>query len=490
MSAIPEEQSMVPQKEQAFTSRETIEDIVQLDTIALLKKEPFYAYLLVKMHKKIDRSVPVAGVAVINGDIHLFINPEGYMRYTRGERIAILKHEVLHVILIHYLRRRDRDPSLFNIAADVAINQMVNSDLYKLPVDALFPHHFNLEENLNAEQYYKILWQRNEQIKIPPDLMQSLGKTLSQCSNCQGSGQEPQDGNSGSGDSEGDGENEGEGQGQGQGDSPDGNQEGHGNGQGQGQGGTPCSCCGGSGQKQPGEGQGDGSEMRAPAFADMHPTWDRSTDVSEDVAESIVRSLVQEAYDKSIGKVPGEISALINDILSSKINWRAIFRNFVAKQRHTTKKNTWKRPNRRLDRQVMGYKKNKKLHVFVFIDTSGSVGGTELEMFNGELQKMYDAGTEITVIECDMVIQNVYKYKKHVQPTFKGRGGTDFRPPFKYVLEKNERPDAIIYLTDGYGHAPATCPFPVLWVLTPDSRRPMSEAGGDVTYGGQIVLQD
>lgn len=464
MSTFPEK-TIQSEDNDLIASKETIEDIIELDTIALLKKEPFYAYLLVKMHKKIERSVPIAGVAVVNGDIHLFINPERYTAFTKSERIAILKHEVLHVILIHYLRRKDRDPELFNIAADIAINQLINTEHYKLPNICLYPHHYNLPEDKSAEEYYKILFQRNEEIKIPEELLNTLGKLLSECSHCNGTGNEPQNGQ---------GQQEDEGQG---------NQ------------GNPCSSCGGSGKSQSkgqgqGKGKGEGSGSRAPAFAGMHPTWDRSTEISEDVAEAIVRSMVQEAYDKSQGNVPGEISALISNLLTSKINWRAIFRNFVARQRHTNKKHTWKRPNRRLDRQVMGYKKTKKLHVYVFIDTSGSVGSKELEMFNGELQKMYEAGTEITVIECDAAIQNIYQYTKNIEPTFKGRGGTDFRPPFEHVLNNNLRPDAIIYLTDGYGSAPASCPFPVLWVLTPDSQRPNSEDGGEVRYGSQIVLQD
>jgi predicted metal-dependent peptidase len=471
MSSAAEDQIVKPQAEEKFATRETIEDMLELDTITLLKKEPFYAYLLVKMHKKIDNHVPVAAIAVIDGDIILYINEFGYASLTRKERVAVLKHEILHVIMVHYLRRRDRDPELFNIAADIAINQMINTEHFHLPNFVIYPHHYNLPEGKTAEEYYKILWNRNEQIEIPEELKEALAEMLA---NSQGNNQgQPQQGQGG----QGQGQN-------GQGDEeedPNGQpQQGQGQGQGQSQG-------SGNG-RQSGSRQGSG---RASWAADMHPTWDRSTDVSDDVAEAIVRSLVQEAYDKSQGKVPGEISALISEILSSKLNWRAIFRNFVAKARHTNKKSTWKRPNRRLDRQVMGYKKHKRLSVYVFIDTSGSVGGKELEMFNGELQKMHQTGTEITVIECDAAVQSVYKYKKNLQPTFKGRGGTDFRPPFKYVTEHNERPDCIIYLTDGYGHAPAEWKqCPVLWVLTPQSQRPLSDDGGEVRYGGQITLED
>jgi predicted metal-dependent peptidase len=200
--------------------------------------------------------------------------------------------------------------------------------------------------------------------------------------------------------------------------------------------------------------------------------------------------MVQDAYEKSQGNVPGNIAQLVSEILESKVNWRAIFRNFVAKRRHTNKKATWKRPNRRLGRQVMGYKKSKRISVFVFVDTSGSVSSEELAMFNGEMQKMYASGAEITVIECDAAIQKVYKYTKYIEPEFRGRGGTDFRPPFEYIKKNNEHPDCIIYLTDGYGHAPDKCNIPVLWALTPQGQRPMAASGGEVSYGACIVLED
>ena len=59
-----------------------------------------------------------------------------------------------------------------------------------------------------------------------------------------------------------------------------------------------------------------------------------------------------------------------------------------------------------------------------------------------------------------------------------GRGGTDFRPVFQWVESEIRSggidcPDAIIYLTDGYGSFPERAPdMPVLWVCAPDSIKP------------------
>jgi len=619
-----------------MTKQKALEQVAD-DIIVLLTKEPFYAYLLVKMQKVIDQRVPVAGVSVINGDIKLYINPEGYLSYTKPERLFILKHEVLHIINIHYLRRRDRDPSLFNVAADIAINQLIESPYCQFPVDALRidswkkDKGFVLPEKEPAETYYQLLWQRGEQLDLPQDLLNSVvGRHLSggACSNCGGTGHEPKpekisgvissidhtrqtldvDGKfiHANNDTEYEGvdgspvtfddldvgtiveieaktmggykrtalsikvqnirgkieeidemkktfkvdgklvttnkdteffdadsnnidfddlevganveveadflkktadgymydalkvtikkEEENE-------DDQDQNGDGSGEGSGDGSSDDSCSCCGGSG-KDPSGGQGQGGEGRAPGFANLHPTWDESTEVSEQLAESIVRSMIQEAYQKSRGTVPGSIKQMIEDILKSKVNWRAVLRNFVAKRRSTKKSATWRKRSRRLGTMVPGNKKNRKLSLVVAIDTSGSVSDKELSMFAGEIQKIYQNGADIVIIECDADVQNVYKYDRKIDKkgkdglTFAGRGGTDFRPVFDYIDEKRDKliqtkPDAIIFLTDGYGPAPDSYKTPTLWCLTPGGRRPYnSSMGGEVSWGSVITLED
>jgi predicted metal-dependent peptidase len=59
--------------------------------------------------------------------------------------------------------------------------------------------------------------------------------------------------------------------------------------------------------------------------------------------------------------------------------------------------------------------------------------------------------------------------------TFKGRGGTDFRPVFDLVATDISRPegwpDLLAYLTDGQGSFPERAPpYPVVWLLPEGSR--------------------
>ena len=53
---------------------------------------------------------------------------------------------------------------------------------------------------------------------------------------------------------------------------------------------------------------------------------------------------------------------------------------------------------------------------------------------------------------------------------FLGRGGTDLRPPFDWIRQNLEQrsapPDALIYLTDGFGPSPEKAPsYPTVWIM-------------------------
>lgn len=59
-----------------------------------------------------------------------------------------------------------------------------------------------------------------------------------------------------------------------------------------------------------------------------------------------------------------------------------------------------------------------------------------------------------------------------------GGGGTDFRPVFEYIEENDLRPDALVYLTDGYGDFPERRPnYDVLWgsILKTPEQYPFGE---------------
>lgn len=99
----------------------------------LLCSEPFYAHFLLNSNIVYDKfKVPTAGVCVIHGVPTFVFNSEFIGKMNEAQCKAILKHEVLHLVLAHlrgFKNVNHEDRYLWNIAQDCAINQY----LYDLP---------------------------------------------------------------------------------------------------------------------------------------------------------------------------------------------------------------------------------------------------------------------------------------------------------------------------------------------------------------------
>ena len=107
--------------------------------------------------------------------------------------------------------------------------------------------------------------------------------------------------------------------------------------------------------------------------------------------------------------------------------------------------------------------------VVVAVDTSGSVTEEDLAQFAAEISGILEAyETEITVIYCDSGINGEPEVFTREDLPLKlqarGGGGTDFRPPFKFVAEHDLTPACLIYLTDlECSRFPSDPGYPVLW---------------------------
>lgn len=91
----------------------------------LLKTEPFFANFLLGAKITFDKvGVPTAGVRIVRDHIEFVINTEFFFTKPLPEQVAILKHEIMHVLLNHCGSRGGvLDPTAKNIAMDCAINQ-------------------------------------------------------------------------------------------------------------------------------------------------------------------------------------------------------------------------------------------------------------------------------------------------------------------------------------------------------------------------------
>jgi predicted metal-dependent peptidase len=196
------------------------------------------------------------------------------------------------------------------------------------------------------------------------------------------------------------------------------------------------------------------------------------------ILDTHLDSLLRAAHQRTGASAWGSLPAGVQEAMSafifqpqSVVNWRTVLRSFATSARSTRLRNTLRRPSRRFG-TTPGIRVSRRQRILVALDTSGSVGQAEFQLFFNELRYLWRAGALIDVVECDTQIQRRYAYRGTTPPWVQGRGGTDFSAPID--LANAEQPDALIYFTDGFAATPKSAPrIPVLWVITPSGIAPM-----------------
>jgi predicted metal-dependent peptidase len=189
--------------------------------------------------------------------------------------------------------------------------------------------------------------------------------------------------------------------------------------------------------------------------------------VLEAQIENLIRISHQKTPIKSWSNMPGGVQEYLKNILFKPqplVQWRMVMQLFTESSKRTFIKNTLKRVSKRFG-TVPGIKIKRRQRLLVAIDTSGSVGIHDIELFFSEIYHLWRTGSDIDVIECDTAIQPPYAYKGVPPKYITGRGGTYFDPPIEYG-NKHEY-DGLVYFTDGYAAVPTIAArFPLLWVIT------------------------
>ncbi len=526
-------------------------DGIESEVIELiLQRKYFYGHLLQQFRRhyfdsnsEMGKVVKTLGVNVTNDlQPNLFINTDFYSsgdydpakpgKQTWGltveEKIAVLEHEILHILSKHLLRMDNRNSYVWNLATDIAINQYIAG----LPHGALCPDcnvvirkvgstypsacprcgtaidikvnkfeplqfdtfrvgakKINLEKGRPAEVYYDCLWA--ELPKVVIEIGSKMTNSQEKASK----------------DQLGDGELQ-----EGEGDKQDGAGK-----EGPADGGytqkEDYDDGGGSGGKEgkdskAGHGAGnvevDGIEIPTPL--DAHEAWAAGSD-NKEMAHEKIKDMVQKAIhkvtEKSQGYMPGWLKGLVDECIDHKtITWKSELRRFYGYREFSHFISTRKRLNRRFGITQPGYKVKRKAHFLVAVDSSGSVSDDEFAKFWSEIGRMSASGIGITYVECDADITHVMEYKK--KPARGkgikryGYGGTDFRPVFKFAEQKTytnaakekfrlkDDIDGIIYCTDGFGSFPSSIPCPTIWVLTQNH----STSGWSEKLGKTIVMKD
>lgn len=123
-------------------------------------KSPFFGTLA--MFARFIECDTIPSAATDGRDI--FFNPVFLQALTSKQQDGLLLHEILHAALLHPLRLGEREPVLWNIAADLIVNGMIlHQSGFELPAGGLRDEKL---EHLSVEEVYEIL--RRERTQDPP----------------------------------------------------------------------------------------------------------------------------------------------------------------------------------------------------------------------------------------------------------------------------------------------------------------------------------
>jgi predicted metal-dependent peptidase len=422
--------------------------------INLQKTNPFFAYLVMSLKQRELNEIETAGVDTYGN----FAYNKKFIEDMNEEEVKVVcLHEILHMVFQHLLRRKVREPQLWNIACDLKVNTMID-DNYNNAVSAcqtLSRDGVTLEtikkigfkiDKVNektAEEIYDIM-----ESQIPKQNQQKQGKG-----------------------------NKGQGRGQGQ-----------------------------NSQGQQGNSQSD--FVKGYKGFDKHFFFDDMTEKEkkelerksgksiEEIAKDIEKDLkdkLTEAYEqaKMRGNLPNGMERMFDKMIQSKLDWRSLLYKYVT--REIPYDYTYSRPSKKstVTGIFMPSTLKEMLEVVVGIDVSGSVDQKLLSEFMSEvitIAKSF-ANVKITVLTHDVSVHDELEVKngnisKLLEMKVHGGGGTSHKPIFKHIADNYPRTKLAVFLTDGFSEFPENETVKSLWVLSKDSCKE-----DDIPFGTVIKME-
>ena len=395
---------------------------------ALLWDEPFFSALLRKVSRRKTDQIPTAGVLCRDGSPELWWNPRFLASLTPNEVKGLLKHECYHLVFEHTTTRRHEPHTVWNYATDLAINSLIPED--ELPDCGLFPGKAfkpltpEQEEQMGPEAVGR--WQKLS------DLIESFPVKLSSEDYFSRLMEDPE---------------------------------------------IQDTIENGPGGEGDGEGAPGGTGM------DSHDGWDDLSDserefmrgkISQDLADAVKECDSRGQW----GSVSAETRGVIRQLLVNEIPWQSVLKKFCGTTRRADRTSNIRRLNRKYPGIHPGVQKGYTSHIAVYIDQSGSVDESSLELLFGELRSLAKY-TEFTVYHFDTAVdeksETVWK-KNRTPETHRTRwGGTCFKAPTVHANKNSHRFDGYLILTDGEAPNPGPSKLKRGWVIIP-SRDMMFQA--------------
>ena len=401
---------------------------------------PFFAVLLLQL-KLEENDLNGGNLTMCTDGNKIMFNREFVEKLSFGELCFVELHEVMHVALGHLWRRGTREPALWNIATDFAVNAIL------VEVGGAYTK----KQKSKSNQYVR-------ELKLPKNCLYDeafVGKSAEEIYDILEKEQKKQ-------------KNKNNGQGNGNGND------------------------GGDGQPNNGGGgyTHNGKKIQAPS---NHETWQK-----EDKSSEAHKRKQQVKWDgnllaaseqlKSQGINPAGFARKLAQIKEPQKDWRVLLQEFIQEEFNDYSLTP---PDKRYaDSDFFLFDFNDTTEVvndiLFFVDTSGSMGVEEINLCYSEIQgaiNQFNKHLHGTLLFFDAKVSDKYYNFDDTNGDISklipyGGGGTSFRCIFDFINRNHEKFDninAVIILTDGFCDYPKeseTMGLPVLWIYTTENNEP------------------
>lgn len=443
-----------------ISTNKDFEALVERAFVAASRRMPYWSVELAALTPLLVTVPDPSFAACVSDKWVVILNEDVAGKWKHEELATVLLHELLHLWQQHGARAKalgivgQESARNWNIACDAEINDDLRDAGCKFPGEPVFPETIGCPVHLTAEDYYAALLakQGSKQAKqAQPMSAQGCGSGAGAPTQIEQELQDEIDASAGVAD-----------------DASDKTEQ------------TAAKA------HAAGSASGDADDAGGD---DMGKYAGLSSADSQALVDSMTDSVARAAQQ---GSIPSGIRLDAQRRKKSKVDWRAQLRTAVRRATESVKGNTrndWSRFARRTYGQFLQPRQvEPKVRVMVVMDTSGSMVNL-LENALAEVRGVLETTrSEVMWGQCDaemhelreVSVQDVDKIK------LRGGGGTDFRPAFDAhaKLPRNKRANVLVYITDGYGTAPATPPADtrVIWAMLGGTNPP-------VAWGSSVIIQ-
>jgi len=369
-------------------------DRIIVARVGLLLRHPFFGNMATRLRiLAADDWLPTAAVDGRN----LYYNTQFFNAMSNKEIEFVVAHEILHMVFDHLGRRDDRNPMLYNIAADYIVNNtLVRDRIGETPKIVDCFQDFKYDGWTSEEVYDELFKQAEEQGKELADLLKELdekGEMLDE--HLDSESEQGEDGEEG--------------------------EDGNGN-----------------------------SVSKKPAKY--------SKEELKKIKDEIKEATLNAAQAAGAGNTPAGVARMIKELTEPKMNWRELLRQQIQS---TIKSDyTFARPSRKgwhTGAVLPGMNFDETIDICIALDMSGSIGNAQAEDFLGEVKGIMDEYKDYKIkIWCfDTEVYGEDDFsaddgRNLLEYEIKGGGGTDFMANWKYMRENDIQPKKFLMFTDGY----------------------------------------